>query len=99
MGLSCGAAVIGWIVVFSGSVAVPFTAGASAFVVGIGVTAALASSAQCGFGYSSTEIRHATLTQLKDALGGLLGIAGSYRTGHVGTASTIAIGLYEDLTE
>ncbi|KMT54141.1 hypothetical protein [Pseudomonas fildesensis] len=204
MGLSCGAAVIGWIVVFSGSVAVPFTAGASAFVVGIGVTAALASSAQCGFGvartynevlepdandrmddsewygavsplldgasllgvgvgalttvrllkaskaaalgkswyellkglsrqerkkltkellslkdpsltpkllklqqrsgkltksFSSTEIRHATLTQMKDALGGLLGVVGSYRTGHVGTASTLAIGLYEDLTE
>lgn len=204
MGLSCGAAIIGWIVVFSGSVAVPFTAGASAFVVGIGVTAALASSAQCGFGvartyneildpdandrmddaewygavspildaaslvgigtgalttvrllkankaaalgkswyellkglsrqerkkltkellslrdpsltpkllklqqragkltksYSSTEIRHATLTQLKDALGGFLGIWGSHRTGHVGTAETIAIGLYEDLTQ
>ena len=204
MGLSCGAAVIGWIVVFSGSVAVPFTAGASAFVVGIGITAAAASSAQCGFGvartyneildpdandrmddaewygavspildaaslvgigtgalttvrllkankaaalgkswyellkglsrqerkkltkellslkdpsltpkllklqqrtgkltksYSSTQIRHATLTQLKDALGGLLGIWGSYRSGHVGTAETIAIGLYEDLTE
>ena len=49
--------------------------------------------------YSSTEIRHATLTQLKDALGGLLGIWGSHRTGHVGTAETIAIGLYEDLTE
>ncbi|UOK38162.1 NAD synthetase [Pseudomonas palleroniana] len=204
MGLSCGAAVIGWIVVFSGSVAVPFTAGASAFVVGIGVTAALAGSAQCGFGvartyneildpdandrlddtewynavspvldavslvgigtgalttvkllkankaaalgkswyqllkglsrqerkkltkellslrdpsltpkllklqqragkltksYTSTEIRHATLTQMKDALGGLLGIVGSYRSGNVGTASTLAIGLYEDLTE
>ena len=49
--------------------------------------------------YSSTEIRHATLTQIKDALGGLLGIWGSYRTGHVGSAETIAIGLYEDLTE
>lgn len=203
-GLSCGAAVIGWIVVFSGSVAVPFTAGASAFVVGVGVTAALASTAQCGFGvartynevlepdandrmddaewykivspildgaslvgigtgalttvkllkankaaalgkswyellrglsrqerkkltkellslrdpsltskllklqqraakltksYSSTEIRHATLTQLKDALGGVLGIAGSYRSGNVGAASTLAIGLYEDLSE
>lgn len=204
MGLSCTAAIIGWLVVFSGSVAVPFTAGASAFVVGIGVTAALASSAQCGFGvartynevldpdandrmddaewygavstildtaslvgvgtgalttvkllkankaaalgkswyellkglnrqerkkltkellslrdpsltpkllklqqragkltksFSSTEIRHATLTQMKDALGGILGIVGSYRTGSVGTATTLAIGLYEDLTE
>src|SRR5471032_1192251 len=54
MGLSCTAAIIGWVVVFSGSVAVPFTAGASAFVVGIGVTAALASSAQCGFGVART---------------------------------------------
>ncbi|WP_455929311.1 NAD synthetase [Pseudomonas fluorescens] len=204
MGLSCTAAIIGWIVVFSGSVAVPFTAGASAFVVGIGVTAALASSAQCGFGvartyneildpdandrmddaewfgavstlldtaslvgigtgalttvkllrakkaaalgkswyellkglnrqerkkltkellslrdpsltpkllklqqragkltksFSSTEIRHATLTQMKDALGGILGIVGSYRSGSVGSATTLAIGLYEDLTE
>ncbi len=59
MGLSCSAAVIGWIVVFSGSVAVPFTAGASAFVVGIGITAALASSAQCGFGVARTYERSA----------------------------------------
>ncbi|VVM60530.1 hypothetical protein PS664_01271 [Pseudomonas fluorescens] len=57
------------------------------------------SASSCAKSYSSTEIRHATLTQLKDALGGLLGILGSYRTGHVGTAETIAIGLYEDLTE
>ena len=49
--------------------------------------------------FSSTEIRHATLTQMKDALGGILGIVGSYRSGSVGTATTLAIGLYEDLTE
>ncbi|WP_053148341.1 hypothetical protein [Pseudomonas sp. P97.38] len=201
-GLSCVAAVIGWVVVFSGSVAVPFTAGASAWVVALGVAAATASTAQCVIGgarvanelnnptgndemndadwynivspildavslvgvggsalttvrllkankaaatgkswyqllkglsrqerskltkellslkdpsltakllklqqragalpkrYSSAEIRHATLTQIKDALGGALGVIGSYTSdGHV---KTVAVGLYEEFTE
>ncbi|UVM73163.1 NAD synthetase [Pseudomonas alvandae] len=200
--LSCVAAVIGWVVVFSGSVAVPFTAGASAFVVALGAAAATASTAQCVIGgmrvaneltnptgndemndadwynivspildgvslvgvggsalttvrllkaskaagtgkswyqllkglsrqerskltkelltlkdpsltakllklqqragalpkrYSSAEIRHATLTQIKDSLGGALGIIGSY-TGD-GAVKTVAVGLYEEFTE
>jgi hypothetical protein len=201
--LSCGAAVLGWIVVLSGSVAIPFTAGVSSFVVAAGVSAAIASSAQCVIGavrtyneqfrpaendhmddsgwyntvspildgvsligigtstlttvrllkaskkslgkswyellrgltrqerkkltnellnlrdpsltakilklkqrarglpksYSSEQIRHATLTQLKDVLGGILGLAGSYRNGHVGSATTIGVGLYEEIAE
>ncbi|SDV06283.1 NAD synthetase [Pseudomonas mucidolens] len=49
-GLSCAAAVLGWVVVFSGSVAVPFTAGASAWLVAIGASAAVAGTAQCVIG-------------------------------------------------
>lgn len=201
--LSCGTAVLGWIVVLSGSVAMPFTAGISSFVVAAGVTAALASSAQCMIGavrtyneqyspvdndhmddsdwynavspildgvsligvgtstlttvrllkankrtlgkswyellrglsrqerkkltnelltlrdssltakllklrqragalpkrYSAHQIRHATLTQFKDVLGGALGLSGSYQTGHLGNATTIAVGLYEEIVE
>ncbi len=201
--ISCGAAVLGWIVVFGGSVAIPFTAGVSSFIVAAGVSAAIASSAQCVIGsirsfneqyrpgendhmddsgwynavtpildgvsligigtstlttvrllkaskktlgkswfellrglsrqerkrltnelltlrdphlsskilklkqrasvlpksYSAGQIRHATLTQLKDILGGVLGLAGSYQNGHVGSATTIALGLYEEMTE
>jgi hypothetical protein len=47
--------------------------------------------------YSSAEIRHATLTQIKDSLGGALGIIGSY-TGD-GAVKTVAVGLYEEFTE
>ena len=201
--LSCGAAVVGWIVVLSGSVALPFTAGVSSVVVVAGVSAALASSAQCLIGavrtynekfspadndhmddsdwynavspvldgvsligigsgalttvrllkankktlgkswyeilrglsrqerkkltnelltlkdpsltakllklrqragalpksYSAHQLRHATLTQLKDVLGGVLGLTGSYQNGHIGNAATIAVGLYEEIVE
>ncbi|WP_426220393.1 NAD synthetase [Pseudomonas sp. DWRC2-2] len=201
--LSCGAAVIGWIVALSGSVAIPFTAGVSSFVVAAGVSAAIASSAQCVIGsirtfneqyrpgendlmddsewystvtpildgisligigtgtlttvrliktskktlgkgwfevlrglsrqerkkltsellnlrdpslttkilklkqrkgvlpksYSPSQIRHATLTQLKDVLGGSLGLVGSYQTGHIGSATTVVVGLYEEIAE
>jgi hypothetical protein len=201
--LSCGAAVLGWIVVLSGSVALPFTAGVSSVVVVAGVSAALASSAQCLIGavrtynekfspadndhmddsdwynavspvldgvsligigtgalttvrllkankktlgkswyeilrglsrqerkkltnelltlkdpsltakllklrqragaltksYSAHQLRHATLTQLKDVLGGVLGLTGSYQNGHIGNAATIAVGLYEEIVE
>lgn len=45
--LSCAGAVIGWIVVLSGTVAVPFTAGASSVITAIGYTAATASTLQC----------------------------------------------------
>jgi len=37
--LSCGGAVIGWLVVLSGTIAIPFTAGASTVVTAIGYTA------------------------------------------------------------
>lgn len=58
--LSCAGAVIGWIVVLSGSVAVPFSAGASSVVVALGYTAAAASSVQCfASGYRTiNEIRN-----------------------------------------
>ncbi|CRM02876.1 hypothetical protein [Pseudomonas sp. 31 R 17] len=45
--LSCAGAIIGWIVVLSGTVAVPFTAGASTVITAIGYTAATASTLQC----------------------------------------------------
>jgi hypothetical protein len=193
--LSCTGAILGWIVVFSGTVAVPFTAGASMVVAGIGVAAASASTAQCFVGgirtysevqnpsfndamdndewyqslmpvldalsllgvgtsglttfrflkarkaatgrswyetsrglsrqqrkaltdellslrypeltgkllrlkqasgalpkrYSSTQIQHATLTQIKDAVGGFIGLVGSSKV------QSLAIGLYEEL--
>jgi hypothetical protein len=195
--LSCAGAVIGWLVVLSGSVAIPFSAGASSVVVALGYTAATASSLQCfasgyrtvneirnparndqldseewyqytmialdaaslvGVGASSlttlklvrlnkastgksvrevlrglnrqerakltkellsindprltskmiklkqlagelpkrftpTEIKHATVTQIKDALGAAIGITGSAVSGNV---RTIAVGLYEE---
>ncbi|WP_221775132.1 NAD synthetase [Pseudomonas sp. KCJK8993] len=202
--LSCAAAVIGWLVVFSGSVAVPFTAGASAWMVALGVSAAVAGTAQCVIGgarvineiqdpaandrmddaewyaivspildgislvgvggsalttvkllkaskaantgkswtqllkglnrqerarltkellslrdpsltpklmklqqragglpkrYSTTQIRHATLTQMQDALGAVLSTTGSIRSGNLGTAKTLAVGLYEEFDE
>ncbi|MGZ0714188.1 NAD synthetase [Pseudomonas palleroniana] len=198
--LSCGGAVIGWIVVLSGSVAVPFSAGASSVVVALGYTAAAASSVQCfasgyrtvneirnparndqldseewyqytmialdaaslvGVGSSAlatvklvrlnkaatgksvrevlrglnrqerakltkellsindprltskmlklkqlsgelpkrftpTEVRHATVTAIKDALGATIGFTGSAVSGNV---RTIAVGLYEEIKE
>lgn len=198
--LSCAGAVIGWVVVLSGSVAVPFTAGASAVVAGIGYTAAIASTAQCfvgglrtvnearnpaandhldgedwyqytmialdaaslvGVGASSlttiklvrmtkattgkgvrdvlrglsrqerakltkellsindprltskmlklkqlagelpkrftpTQVKHATITQIKDALGASIGMTGSALSGNV---KTLAVGLYEEFEE
>lgn len=58
--LSCTGAVLGWIVVFSGTVAVPFTAGASMVVAGIGLAATTASTAQCFVGgiRTSNEINN-----------------------------------------
>ncbi|UZE29671.1 NAD synthetase [Pseudomonas asplenii] len=198
--LSCAGAVIGWVVVLSGSVAVPFSAGASSVLVAIGYTAAVASTAQCVVGgyrtvnevtnparndyldseawyqytsialdaasllgvgastltsiklvrltkattgksirevlrglnrqerakltkellaindprltpkmlklkqlagelpkrFTPTEIRHATVTQIKDSLGAAIGLTGSALSGNV---KTIAIGLYEEIDE
>lgn len=48
--LSCAGAILGWLVVFSGTVAVPFTAGASIVVAGMGVAASAASTVQCAVG-------------------------------------------------
>ena len=58
--LSCAGAAIGWIVVLRGSVAVPFTAGASTVVAALGYTAAAASSVQCfASGYRAVnEVRN-----------------------------------------
>lgn len=57
--LSCTGAVLSWIVIVSGTIAVPFTAGASAVVAGIGYTAATAATAQCVIGAVRTysEVR------------------------------------------
>ncbi|WP_422121260.1 NAD synthetase [Pseudomonas protegens] len=202
--LACTAAVIGWLVVFSGSIAVPFTAGASVWMVALGASAAMAGTAQCVIGgarvineiqdpaandrmddaewynivtpildgislvgvggsalttlrllkaskaantgkswmqllkglnrqerakltkelltlrdpsltskllklqqragalprrYSSTQIRHATLTQMQDALGAVLSTSGSIRSGNLGQVKTLAVGLYEEFEE
>lgn len=48
--LSCAGAYIGWVVMLSGTVAVPFTGGASAALAVVGYSAAVASSAQCAIG-------------------------------------------------
>ncbi|NWA00492.1 NAD synthetase [Pseudomonas gingeri] len=198
--LSCTGAVLGWIVVLSGSVAVPFSAGASSVVVALGYTAAAASSVQCFAGsirtvaqvvnpafndkldseewyqyasigldaasllgvgastlttiklvkvakattgkslrevlrgltrqerskltrellsindprltpkmlklkqlagelpkrFTPTQLKHATVTQIKDSLGAAIGLLGSSLSGNV---KTIAVGLYEELEE
>ncbi|MCU1737262.1 MULTISPECIES: NAD synthetase [Pseudomonas] len=198
--LSCAGAVLGWIVVLSGSVAVPFSAGASSVVVVLGYTAAAASSVQCFAGsirtvaevvnpsfndkldseewyqyasigldaasllgvgastlttiklvkvakattgkslrevlrgltrqerskltkellsindprltpkmlklkqlagelpkrFTPTELKHATVTQIKDSLSAAIGLLGSGLSGNV---KTIAVGLYEELEE
>ncbi|WP_460422459.1 NAD synthetase [Pseudomonas sp. ZL2] len=48
--LSCAGAILGWIVVFSGTIAVPFTAGTSLVLTAMGSAAAAASTTQCFFG-------------------------------------------------
>lgn len=49
-GLSCGAAVLSWVVVFGGSATVPITGGGSAAVAVVELAAAAASTAQCFIG-------------------------------------------------
>lgn len=59
-GLSCSAAVIGWLVVVGGASGVGFTGGTSLIVSKLAVPAALASSAQCAnAGYRVYNERHA----------------------------------------
>lgn len=43
--------------------------------------------------FTPTEVKHATVTQIKDALGAAIGFTGSAVSGNV---RTIAIGLYEE---
>lgn len=54
--LSCGAAALGWIVVFSSAAAIPVSGGASSAITYLSLGAALASTAQCANGlYRSKE--------------------------------------------
>ncbi|WP_010173876.1 hypothetical protein [Pseudomonas sp. PAMC 25886] len=53
--LSCGGAIIGWLVVLSGTIAVPFTAGASSVMTVIGYASATASTASCLVGAFRTR--------------------------------------------
>jgi len=54
--LSCSAAVLGWVVVFSGGVAAPITAGVSSVVSVLALSAATASSIQCVNGLGRTAL-------------------------------------------
>jgi hypothetical protein len=54
--LSCAGAVISWAVIASGTILVPFSAGASSVVVAIAYTAAGASSLQCLNGIARTTL-------------------------------------------
>jgi hypothetical protein len=53
--LSCGGAVLGWLVMLSGTIAVPFTAGASSVITVIGYASATASTASCLMGAFRTH--------------------------------------------
>ncbi|WP_055128701.1 hypothetical protein [Pseudomonas mediterranea] len=46
--------------------------------------------------YTTAELRHGTITQIKDSLGAAIGLTGSALSGNV---KTIAIGLYEEFDE
>lgn len=46
--VSCGAAVLGWVVLVTAGVAIPFTGGGTVFLAALGGAAAVASTAQCG---------------------------------------------------
>ncbi|WP_330208999.1 NAD synthetase, partial [Pseudomonas sp. Z13] len=46
--------------------------------------------------YSSAEIRQGTIAQIQDAIGAALGVAGSAMSGNI---RTIAVGLYEEVSE
>ncbi|WP_372353310.1 NAD synthetase [Pseudomonas sp. BT-42-2] len=65
--LSCAGAFIGWWVVFSGTIAAPFTAGTSLVLTYVGGTAAAASTAQCAIGVIRT-VREVTNPAANDAL-------------------------------
>ncbi|ROL75967.1 NAD synthetase [Pseudomonas vranovensis] len=65
--LSCFGAVLGWMVVVSGTIAAPFSGGTSMVVTYIGAAAATASSVQCGIGIMRT-VREANNPGANDAL-------------------------------
>lgn len=52
--MACGGAILGWIAVFGGGAAVPFSGGASLVISAVSVSAAAASTAQCGIGLART---------------------------------------------
>ncbi|WP_288376522.1 NAD synthetase [uncultured Pseudomonas sp.] len=65
--LSCAGAFIGWWVVFSGTIAAPFTAGTSLVLTYVAGAAATASSAQCAIGGIRT-VREMTDPAANDAM-------------------------------
>src|SRR5690606_13931948 len=65
--LSCAGGVLGWFVVFSGTIAAPFSGGTSLVLTYIGGAAATASSIQCGIGVMRT-VRETTNPAANDAL-------------------------------
>lgn len=67
--LSCTGAVLSWVVIVSGTIAVPFTAGTSAVAAGIAYTAATAASAQCVIGAVRTysEVRRPGINDYLDS--------------------------------
>ncbi|WP_414704897.1 NAD synthetase [Pseudomonas sp.] len=54
MTASCAGAFLGWVVLFSGTIAVPFSAGASLALTAVGYAAATASTGQCLIGVART---------------------------------------------
>jgi len=70
--LSCGAAVMGWIVVIGASAAAPVTGGASLFAVSTGIAATLASSGQCINGLYRTYNEYSGNGEENDRLDSLI---------------------------
>ncbi|EIV8505661.1 hypothetical protein V4F55_002686 [Vibrio parahaemolyticus] len=66
MGLSCAAAVLGWLVVFGSTVAIPISGGTSAAVTYLGTSAALASTIQCGIGVTRVSLEKYAPEELDD---------------------------------
>lgn len=54
MTLACGGAYLGWLVMINGTLAAPFTGGASLVLTVVGYAAATAGTAQCGIGLVRT---------------------------------------------
>jgi len=47
--------------------------------------------------FTATQIRHATLTQIKDSAGAFLGVVGSASSGNLHSMGAFAVGLYEEV--